>query len=116
MLPFEKALLEGWSKLASRKKKRRRLLIVLSSKIDDMSAPDSQRAEPRITCEIMNLMLDINQLMSTLMTLQLKPDTERRTRANTLQAVDRALEFAKHRAVPLKGISIKELIHEGHRM
>jgi Arc/MetJ-type ribon-helix-helix transcriptional regulator len=35
---------------------------------------------------------------------------------DTRQAVDRALEFAKHRAVPLKGISIKELIHEGHRM
>ena len=86
--------------------------------------------------------------MSTLMTLQLKPDTERlvqeelrsghfhsvddlivqsvqawrekhylqRSSADTRQAVERALEFAKHRAVPLKGISIKELIHEGHRM
>jgi Arc/MetJ-type ribon-helix-helix transcriptional regulator len=39
-----------------------------------------------------------------------------RTRAEARDAVDRALEFAKHRAVPLKGISIKELIHEGHRV
>jgi hypothetical protein len=32
------------------------------------------------------------------------------------QAVERALDFAKHRAVPLNGISIKELLHEGHRL
>ena len=31
-------------------------------------------------------------------------------------AVDRALAFAKNRAIPLGGISIKELIHEGHRL
>jgi len=32
------------------------------------------------------------------------------------KAVERALAFAKDRAIPLGGISIKELIHEGHRM
>ena len=31
-------------------------------------------------------------------------------------AVDRALAFARNRAIPLGGISIKELIHEGHRL
>jgi Arc/MetJ-type ribon-helix-helix transcriptional regulator len=29
-------------------------------------------------------------------------------------AVEQALVFAKDRAIPLGGISIKELIHEGH--
>ncbi len=32
------------------------------------------------------------------------------------EAVDRALAFARNRAIPLDGVSIKELIHEGHRM
>ena len=32
------------------------------------------------------------------------------------QAVERALAFARNRAVPLGGVSIKELIHEGHRL
>ena len=32
------------------------------------------------------------------------------------QAVERALAFAKDRAIPLGGVSIKELIHEGHRL
>jgi Arc/MetJ-type ribon-helix-helix transcriptional regulator len=32
------------------------------------------------------------------------------------RAVDQALEFARGNAVPLSGISIKELIHEGHRV
>jgi Arc/MetJ-type ribon-helix-helix transcriptional regulator len=31
-------------------------------------------------------------------------------------AVERALEFARYRAIPLKGISVKELLHEGHRL
>jgi Arc/MetJ-type ribon-helix-helix transcriptional regulator len=32
------------------------------------------------------------------------------------KAVEDALAFAKDRAIPLGGISIKELIHEGHRL
>ena len=32
------------------------------------------------------------------------------------QAVERALDFAQHRAVCLNGISIKQLLHEGHRV
>jgi hypothetical protein len=32
------------------------------------------------------------------------------------RAVDQALAFAKDRAIPLGGISIKDLIHQGHRM
>ena len=32
------------------------------------------------------------------------------------KAVEDALAFAKERAIPLGGISIKELIHEGHRL
>jgi Arc/MetJ-type ribon-helix-helix transcriptional regulator len=33
-----------------------------------------------------------------------------------LKAVENALAFAKDKAIPLRGISIKELIHEGHRL
>ena len=33
-----------------------------------------------------------------------------------LRAVEWALEFARNRAIPLGDISIKELIHEGHRL
>jgi Arc/MetJ-type ribon-helix-helix transcriptional regulator len=36
--------------------------------------------------------------------------------AERQQAVDRALDFARHKAVPLEGVSIKELLHEGHRV
>ena len=32
------------------------------------------------------------------------------------RAVEQALAFAKTKAIPLGGISIKELIHEGHRL
>lgn len=32
------------------------------------------------------------------------------------KAVEWALDFARHKAIPLEGISIKELIHEGHRL
>jgi Arc/MetJ-type ribon-helix-helix transcriptional regulator len=32
------------------------------------------------------------------------------------KAVDEALAFARDRAIPLGGISIKDLIHEGHRL
>jgi Arc/MetJ-type ribon-helix-helix transcriptional regulator len=32
------------------------------------------------------------------------------------KAVEEALAFAKDKAIPLGGISIKELIHEGHRL
>jgi Arc/MetJ-type ribon-helix-helix transcriptional regulator len=32
------------------------------------------------------------------------------------KAVEQALAFAKEKAIPLDGISIKELIHEGHRL
>ncbi len=32
------------------------------------------------------------------------------------QAVERALAFAKNRAISLGGVSIRELIHEGHRL
>jgi Arc/MetJ-type ribon-helix-helix transcriptional regulator len=32
------------------------------------------------------------------------------------EAVDRALEFARYRPVRLNGISIEELLHEGHRV
>jgi Arc/MetJ-type ribon-helix-helix transcriptional regulator len=39
-----------------------------------------------------------------------------RTEAERQQAVDCALDFARHKAVPLEGISIKELLHEGHRV
>ena len=39
-----------------------------------------------------------------------------RSEADRQQAVDRALDFARHKAVPLEGISIKELLHEGHRV
>lgn len=31
-------------------------------------------------------------------------------------AVDQALAFAREKAIPLGGVSIKELIHEGHRL
>ena len=31
-------------------------------------------------------------------------------------AVERALAFAKNRAIPLGGVSIRDLIHEGHRL
>ena len=40
----------------------------------------------------------------------------RRSEAHRREAVERALDFAKHRAVSLNGISIKELLHEGHRV
>ena len=33
-----------------------------------------------------------------------------------LRAVDDALAFARDRAIPLSGVSIKDLIHEGHRL
>jgi Arc/MetJ-type ribon-helix-helix transcriptional regulator len=36
--------------------------------------------------------------------------------AQRRQAVERALDFARHRAVCLDGISIKQLLHEGHRV
>lgn len=36
--------------------------------------------------------------------------------AHRRHAVERALDFARHRAVPLNGVSIKDLLHEGHRM
>ena len=39
-----------------------------------------------------------------------------RSEAQRRQAVERALDFAKHRAVSLNGVSIKELLHEGHRV
>ena len=39
-----------------------------------------------------------------------------RSEAERQLAVDRALDFARHKAVPLEGISIKELLHEGHRV
>src|SRR2546425_266865 len=32
------------------------------------------------------------------------------------KAVEDALAFAKDKAIPLVGVSIKELIHEGHRL
>jgi Arc/MetJ-type ribon-helix-helix transcriptional regulator len=32
------------------------------------------------------------------------------------KAVEEALAFAKDKAIPLGGISIRDLIHEGHRM
>ena len=32
------------------------------------------------------------------------------------KAVEDALAFAKDKAIPLGGVSIKELIHEGHRL
>jgi hypothetical protein len=32
------------------------------------------------------------------------------------KAVEEAPAFAKDKAIPLGGISIKELIHEGHRL
>lgn len=38
------------------------------------------------------------------------------TAKNRLAAVERALDFARNRAIPLGDISIKELIHEGHRL
>ena len=32
------------------------------------------------------------------------------------KAVERALAFANNRAIPLCGVSIRDLIHEGHRL
>lgn len=32
------------------------------------------------------------------------------------EAVERALHFALHKVVPLNGASIRELLHEGHRL
>ena len=32
------------------------------------------------------------------------------------KAVEQALAFARNKAIPLGGVSIKELIHEGHRL
>lgn len=32
------------------------------------------------------------------------------------RAVEQALAFARNKAIPLGGVSIKELIHEGHRL
>ncbi len=43
-------------------------------------------------------------------------DQPQRSEAQRRQAVERALDFAKHRAVSLDGVSIKELLHEGHRV
>jgi len=39
-----------------------------------------------------------------------------RTEVERHQAVERALDFARHRAISLEGVSIKELLHEGHRL
>jgi Arc/MetJ-type ribon-helix-helix transcriptional regulator len=36
--------------------------------------------------------------------------------AQRRQAVERALDFATHKPVSLDGVSIKELLHEGHRV
>jgi Arc/MetJ-type ribon-helix-helix transcriptional regulator len=33
-----------------------------------------------------------------------------------LEAIERLLGYAKEHAVPINGVSIKELIHEGHRI
>ena len=40
--------------------------------------------------------------------------TTRSSSEQRRQAIERALSFAKDRAIPLDGISIKDLIHEGH--
>lgn len=32
------------------------------------------------------------------------------------KAIEQALDFARNKAIPLDGVSIKELIHEGHRL
>ena len=32
------------------------------------------------------------------------------------KALEQALSFARNKAIPLRGVSIKELIHEGHRL
>jgi len=32
------------------------------------------------------------------------------------EAVEQALAFARNKAIPLGGVSIKELIHKGHRL
>lgn len=39
-----------------------------------------------------------------------------RSEAQRRGAVERALDFARHKAVSLDGVSIKELLHEGHRV
>lgn len=39
-----------------------------------------------------------------------------RSESQRREAVDRVLDFALRRAVQLDGISIKELVHEGHRV
>ncbi len=43
-------------------------------------------------------------------------EPSQRSQDQRRQAVERALEFAKRRAVELNGLSIKELLHKGHRM
>ena len=43
-------------------------------------------------------------------------EQHQQTEAERRRAVERALDFAHHRAIPLDGVSIKELLHEGHRV
>ncbi len=45
-----------------------------------------------------------------------KQSSERMASDERTRAVDKALEFARHKAISLAGTSIKELIHEGHRL
>lgn len=42
--------------------------------------------------------------------------TEETTAQERHRAVEWALDFAQNQAIPLGNISIKELIHEGHRL
>jgi len=42
-------------------------------------------------------------------------EQRQRTEAERRRAVESALDFARRKAVSLEGISIKQLLHEGHR-
>ncbi len=48
--------------------------------------------------------------------LREKHPTNRPNAEQRLEAVEQALEFARNRAISLGGISIKDLIHEAHRV
>ena len=39
-----------------------------------------------------------------------------RSLAERRAALEKAIDFAKNRAIPLKDVSIQDLLHEGHRV
>ena len=62
----------------------------------------------------------VSHFLSTDQIIGIRPKCEKdRPQGSETQrreAVERALDFARHKAVSLDGVSIKELLHEGHRV